>query len=121
MLVDPFGNETCLVNYGALPALMIEQPQADAIALVVGELAVNSSKHGALAHGGQVLVHAELEKTVLTIVWNELCNRPIEQHGREGGKGMALMGQIMHARGGSLNIEWQAHGLVATLSFELVA
>lgn len=121
MLVSPFGNEACLVTYGALPAVMLDQPQADAIALVVGELAVNSSKHGALAHGGKILVDAIQEKDLITIVWNERCDRLVQQHSREGGQGMALMGRIMRTRSGNLDIEWQAKGLVATLSFKLAA
>lgn len=118
-LISPFGNEACIVTYGDLPALLIDQPQADAIALVVGELAVNSSKHGALAFGGNILVEAVHEKNLLIIVWNEHCDRPIQQHAREGGQGMALMDQIMRTRDGNFGIEWQASGVIVRLSFTL--
>lgn len=118
-LVSPFGNDACPVSYGKLPKLLIEQPQADAIALVVGELAVNSSKHGALAYGGEILVDLVEEKTMLTIRWSEQCHRPVKQTEREGGQGMVLMDKIMRTRGGDLRIEWQTDGLVAALSFKL--
>lgn len=119
-LVMPFGSEYAQVTFGRLPALRLKQPQADAVALVVGELAVNSSKHGAIAHGGHVGVSAAHDQHGLSIIWRERCDRPVRQHAREGGQGMTLMNQIMRTRGGNLAVEWEDHGLVATLTFQLM-
>ena len=119
-LVRPFGSEYAHVTFGRLPTLRLDQPQADAVALVVGELAVNSSKHGAIAHGGDVNVSAAHDQHGLTITWRERCDRPVQQHAREGGQGMTLMNQIMRTRGGNLAVEWEDHGLTATLAFQLV-
>ena len=118
MLVSPFGNESSPVICENIPHVLIEQPQGDAIALVLGELAVNSSKHGAIAFGGKILVEAAHEKNLLTIVWNERSNRPVEHHARDGGQGLKLMDQIMQARGGTFQIEWQENGLLATMSLK---
>ena len=60
-LVTPFGNDTAQVAFDPLPAIALQQSQADAIALVVGELAVNSSKHGAFRHGGAVHITAAVD------------------------------------------------------------
>ena len=121
-LVTPFGNEASQVSFDPLPAITIQQSQADAVALVVGELAVNSSKHGAFAHGGAVHVTAAADDNdVLTIIWRERCDLPVKQRAREGGQGLKLMDQIMRARDGSMVVDWEDHGIVATLALQLVA
>ena len=121
-LVTPFGSEAAQVSFDPLPAIAIRQSQADAVALVVGELAVNSSKHGAFAHGGAVHVTAAAdENDVLAIIWRERCDLPVQQRSREGGQGLKLMDQIMRSRDGSIVVEWEAHGMVATLELRLAA
>lgn len=121
-LVTPFGNEAAQVSIDPVPAVTIQQSQADAVALIVGELAVNSSKHGAFAHGGAVHVTATADASeVLTIIWRERCNRPIQQHSREGGQGLKLMDRIMRARDGAIVMDWEDHGVVATLKLRLAA
>ena len=120
-LIMPFGNEAGQVRFDALPAITVQQSQADAVALVVGELAVNSAKHGAFAHGGTVNVSATESHEILTIIWRERCDMPIQRHSRDGGQGLKLMDQIMRARNGSMVIDWAEHGLVATLTIRLNA
>lgn len=121
-LVTPFGNDTAQVSFNPLPAIVLQQSQADAIALVVGELAVNSSKHGAFRHGGAVHVAATVdEHDSLKIVWQERCDISVQQNSRDGGQGFKLMNQIMGARNGTMVVEWEDHGIVATLTLELAA
>ncbi len=120
-LVTPMGNGEGQVSFDTLPAITVPQSQADAIALVVGELAVNSAKHGAFAKGGTVRVNAAAENQILTIVWRERCDRLVEHHSREGGQGLKLMNQIMRARNGSMIIDWENNGIVATLTLPLAA
>nr|WP_310522088.1 PAS domain-containing protein [Polymorphobacter sp.] len=121
-LVTPFGNDTAQVAFDPLPAIALQQSQADAIALVVGELAVNSSKHGAFRHGGAVHVTAAVDgNDVLTVVWRERCDLPVQQNAREGGQGLKLMDRIMRARDGSMVVDWEDHGIVATLALGLAA
>lgn len=118
-LVTPFGSDVVRIAFNGLPTLRIEQPQADAIALVVGELAVNASKYGALAHGGSIQVDAVHSGQLLKIVWRERCDRAFQQRARDGGQGMRLMSQIMNTRGGDLAVDWEEQGLNATLTFQL--
>lgn len=121
-LVTPFGNDTAQVGINPLPAIVLQQSQADAIALVVGELAVNSSKHGAFRHGGAVDVTSTVdEQNNLKIVWRERCDIPVSQNSRDGGQGLKLMNQIMLARNGSMVVDWEHDGIVATLTLELSA
>ncbi len=119
-LVMPFGTDTAQVSFDPLPAIALQQSQADAIALVVGELAVNSSKHGSFRYGGTVHVTAAVDESdVLTIVWHERCNQPVQQQSREGGQGLKLMDQIMRTRDGSMVVSWEDFGVVATLTLKL--
>ena len=120
-LITPFGNDAGQVTFDPLPAITVQQSQADAIALVVGELAVNSAKHGAFAHGGAVHVSAADENEILTIVWRERCDLRVQQRSRDGGQGLKLMDRIMHARDGSMVVEWEDYGMVATLTIRIAA
>lgn len=118
-LVTPFGSNVVRITFDSLPTLRIEQPQADAIALVVGELSVNASKYGALAHGGSIQIKADHSDRLLKIVWREQCDRAFQHNTRDRGQGMRLMAQIMKTRGGDLAVDWEEQGLKATLTFQL--
>lgn len=93
---------------------------ADAISLVVGELAVNSTKHGAIGHGGSIALkaapHPDLGNGQLLIEWRETSRRAITTTSREGGQGLSLIERICKARGGRFGITWGESGLVATLT-----
>jgi two-component sensor histidine kinase len=54
-----FGSEFCPVETTEVADMPIARALADTIALVVGELAVNSSKHGAIAHGGAITLSSQ--------------------------------------------------------------
>jgi PAS domain S-box-containing protein len=116
-LVSPFANQACTVTIDDVPALEITHGVADAIALAVGELAVNSSKHGALAHGGAIAVSCRSEPAMLSIVWAEITVGGVAATEREGGQGLALINRIMRARSGTLALAWRPDGLTATMSF----
>ncbi|HEX8382546.1 MAG TPA: PAS domain-containing protein [Sphingomonas sp.] len=118
-LVAPFDSPACPVVIDALPATAVEQGQADAIALVIGELAVNSAKHGALARGGSVHVGSAVEADRLSIRWTERMNGRILNREREGGQGLRLMERIVRARRGSFAIDWRDDGLAVELVFAL--
>lgn len=119
-LVMPFDSPGCPVVVAALPPARMTQGQADAVALTIGELAVNSAKHGALAGGGALRVGATVDADRLAIVWVERSHTAVAASSRPGGRGLQLIDRIVRARGGSLAIDWQSHGLTATLDFALV-
>nr|WP_246351915.1 PAS domain-containing protein [Sphingobium subterraneum] len=116
-LISPFQSPHCAIAIAPLPAALIEQGQADAIALVLGELAVNSAKHGALAHGGTIDVTAHAEPAALSLIWTEQSTKAVEAQDRAGGQGLKLIDRIVRARKGELTIDWQASGLTVTLRF----
>lgn len=116
-LVAPFSNGHCAIEIEPLPDIQIDQGRADAIALVVGELAVNSSKHGAIQHGGSVRVSGTAGDGGFSILWHETSAGPVATHARDGGQGLTLMQRIMKARGGALVMDWRDDGVDVTLDF----
>lgn len=94
--------------------------EADVISLVVGELTVNSTKHGAIGHGGGIALSARAEvvdgQPRHIVVWQEQSARPVASRTRSGGQGLSLIERICAARGGTFDIDWQDCGLNATLS-----
>ncbi len=116
-LVVPFDNLHCTTEIADIPDFEVDQGRADAIALVIGELVVNSSKHGAVHHGGRVRVYGRTAPDSFSIIWDETSHKAVEQHSRSGGQGLILMQRIMKARGGSITIDWRDDGLDVTLSF----
>ena len=99
---------------------VVERRVADVISLVVGELTVNSTKHGAIGHGGRIALTARVAgegpQSCHSIVWQEVSHHPVTATSRSGGQGLSLIKRICLARGGSFGIDWQDNGLVATLS-----
>jgi PAS domain S-box-containing protein len=116
-LVAPFDNPACPVVIEGLASAQVDQGQADAIALVIGELSVNSAKHGALAHGGEVRVDSHVAAGVLTIHWTERSALPRTREPGSGGQGLRLMERIVRARGGAIDFAWKQDGLAVTLTF----
>lgn len=118
-LLRPLDTVTCPVSIGTIAAATVNQGQADAIALVIGELSVNSAKHGALFHGGRVDVSSRCAEQQLVIEWDERSAVPPAQHEREGGQGLRLMERIVRARRGAINLTWNPSGLSVQLIFRL--
>ena len=117
-LIAPFDRESCPVEIGQARGLIVDQAQANAIALVLGELAVNSAKHGALNHGGSLHVTTVEIDGALTILWVENSDRPVTAHDRAGGQGLKLMERIVRARRGIIAYDWEDSGLSVKLTFE---
>lgn len=118
-LLEPFDSIACPIRIGLLPSVCVSRGKADAIALVIGELAVNSAKHGALAHGGELVIDAELTPGRVTVLWQETCLQAVKAQSREGGQGMKLIDRIVRARRGKFDISWRANGLDVVISFDL--
>lgn len=114
-LLQPFQTPHCLVECSGLPTSVVTQGQADALALVFGELAVNSSKHGALSSKGSIIVTALEDGEGVVIVWKERSARTVEAHDRSGGQGLRLIERILSARGGEISFNWFDDGLDATI------
>jgi PAS domain S-box-containing protein len=114
-LLDPFGHGQCAVTSTVSADMSVEQGVADALALVIGELAVNSSKHGALSSAGEIRVTADAHGPEIRLCWSERSDRPVAAHHRNGGQGLHLMQRILKARHGEISLDWQEFGLDARI------
>ncbi len=117
-LVDPFVRKETEVRVEIDAPTPISQSAADTIALVIGELSVNSTKHGALAHGGSIRVTADTADGI-TMRWDEECAREVIRHVREGGQGLNLIERIAKVRQGAFTLDWKSNGLSALLTLPL--
>ena len=115
-LVRPFVG-ICEIALEVEPRLEAERRVIDAIALVVGELVVNSTKHGAIGNGGTLRIEARqlAENDRIEILWREQSGRKVSARSRSGGQGLSLIDRIVKARKGALAIDWREDGLDARL------
>lgn len=118
-LLGPVDNTACPVLIDSLVSVTVDQGQADAIALVIGELSVNSAKHGALLHGGEIHVVSQIVEGSLVIEWVERSNIAPTRHERDGGQGLRLMDRIVRARRGNIALDWGKSGLTLRMGFPL--
>jgi len=115
-LLGPFGHAQCPVTATVSTEVTVDQGVADALALVIGELAVNSSKHGALSSIGSIAVTAEASAGGVDVHWRERSDRPVAAHERAGGQGLRLMQRILKTRNGEIDLTWLDFGLDARIS-----
>ncbi len=59
-LLEPYATPDCEIEIDVMPNAGLDQAQVDTLALVLGELAVNSTKHGALSAKGTIRVSGTL-------------------------------------------------------------
>lgn len=117
-LTAPFEGANAPFTIGTVPAVSIDRRQADAIALVIGELAVNSFKHGALGNSGTVHIDVVQEDGYLKVLWIEKLKDAVTERSREGGQGLSLIRDIVASRDGTIETIWQDAGLIVTIAFK---
>lgn len=116
-LADPFENAAETTVSVAVPDdIWIGRRNADAVAIVLGELVVNSAKYGAIGKGGSIALQGRQVDGTLTLAWSERTAAPRLASSRVGGQGLDLIERIARARSGTLSLDWQDHGVDATLT-----
>lgn len=114
-LLESYATPNCPIIVGAMPEVSLSQAQVDALALVLGELAVNSIKHGALSAHGTVGLAGKVSDGVITLSWSETSDRRVANREREGGQGLRLMSRVLASRSGGIDYEWAECGLQVTI------
>ena len=101
----------------SVPRMGIGEAAATNLALVLHELATNSVKHGALsADTGLLDVACLVDAGTASIVWTERGGPAVRAPSDAKGFGSGLLTRIMkHHFAGSVDYDWAAEGLVATL------
>jgi two-component sensor histidine kinase len=110
-LVMPYETLAAPVDLEQLPTCVLEQGEVDALAMVLGELCVNSIKHGALGSGDSVAVSGTCDTCGVALEWSEHSNKPVSRHAREGGQGLKIMQRVLAARNGTISLGWHHHGV----------
>lgn len=102
----------------AVPRMGVGERSANALAMVMHELATNSAKHGALSSdAGSLDISGESIDDRLKLVWAETGGPEITAVPELKGFGSDLILQIMaNELGGSVDYDWQKSGLVATVT-----
>jgi len=127
----PYADRECLYLTIDGPHQRLRPEAAQALALVLHELATNAAKYGALSQEGgclDVVWHVatdlragpagtEPDTDRLTLRWQERRGPPVMPPRHRGfGSTLIRMG-VTHQLHGDVNLDWQAEGLVCTLAF----
>jgi PAS domain S-box-containing protein len=115
-LARPMAGPECELSVAADPGLFVTDRGADVVGVVMGELAVNSGKHGAFRHGGAVSVEVVPQDDRVVVTWSERARVSVTDVSREGGQGLGLMGRICRINNVAFELSWQGSGPRITLS-----
>jgi two-component sensor histidine kinase len=104
----------------AVPRMGVGDTTATTLAMVMHELATNSVKHGALAvPTGMLDVTGRTEGDEVYITWAETGGPEVLHEPEMEGFGSRMIRRSVTSRlGGSLSYDWQATGLVVTLTMQ---
>lgn len=100
--------------------LTCNEQNASAIALVFNELATNAVKYGSLSAAlGSVDITWTVEDNAVHFLWIELGGPPVEPPTRAGFGSKLVELTVARQLAGSFEYDWQADGLVASVSLPL--
>jgi Signal transduction histidine kinase len=109
-LVMPFGfNKATTLTIDVVDAPLTKR-MSDALALILGELAVNSLKYGAIANGGSISIAGKIDGAELVMTWGEQSQAEPTPSSEEG-SGISLMKRLVQSYRGTFAIEWRGSAL----------
>ena len=117
LLID---SKNRIIQLGSIAAVDLNESMAKALALVIGELATNSMKYGALGNGGKIRIEAVRDERQLVIEWHESdglgsnASQPLSS-----GQGSQLNQRMLASIGASLNSEELPDGYFARVTIPL--
>jgi PAS domain S-box-containing protein len=110
-LVLPYATPTAPIALDTLPTCTLDQSEVDVLSMVLGELCVNSIKHGALGAGGSIRITGACDPAPLELVWSERSLAAVRAHSRQGGQGLKIMQRVLASRRGSVEHVWLPNGV----------
>ena len=101
------------------PETLLKPDVAQAVAVILHELATNASKYGALSGAkGQIkLTWSRTEDGQLTLRWTELAGPRVKVPERQG-FGSRLIEQTISQLGGKARFDWPSEGLVCEIALQ---
>jgi two-component system CheB/CheR fusion protein len=115
--VEPYVSREGQLTYGG-PGLRIRPEAANALGLVLHELATNAAKYGALsAIGGivSILWEQDADTGATRIQWTESGGPPVVQPARRGFGTTLIESSLSHGLGGELAVIYDPAGLRAEI------
>lgn len=114
-LIRLIAGPECALKIEAAAGLELNERGVDVDVVVIGELAVNSAKHGAFLHGGGVDLIATAEGSDVSLRWRERSAASVVDRTRDGGEGLGLMERICRVNDVTFDLSWHADGPEVTL------
>lgn len=106
------------------PSVILRPNRAVTLGMVVGELATNAAKYGALSNGGTVSVDWSVSGPAdarrLRLVWCERGGPPVAAPAHEGFGTRLVKRSLAAGLRGSAKLDYAPQGLTATLCFPLL-
>lgn len=118
VLLAPYDEKGASVRIRvSVPKMNVGESSSTTLALVIHELATNSAKYGSLSvASGTLDVSCNGQDDEVVIMWTERGGPPISAPATLEGFGSKLLHRGMAAQlGGSIDYDWSAEGVVATL------
>jgi two-component sensor histidine kinase len=101
------------------PDVRLGPDAAQALAIIIHELATNAVKYGAHSvSAGCVAVEWDVSGDGLTLSWSETCGPPAHKPSQEG-FGTRAISLLSMQLGGTVSTEWRRGGLVCTLAIPM--
>jgi two-component sensor histidine kinase len=102
------------------PPTLIEPNIAQAIAIVLHELATNAAKYGSLSQaGGRIeLAWNETASCEIALRWTESGGPPVEPPTRRG-FGSRVIERMIVQTGGAVHFDWRREGLVCNITLRV--
>ena len=121
-IVQAYDREATLVRCDGLPPIALGEQAVRLLALVLGELATNSLKHGALRRDLPVTLSGEHRDGVLLLDWREpLSSESSDQPRASEGSGFRLMERMARAHRGAFTMTQANSELAAHLEVPIGA
>jgi PAS domain S-box-containing protein len=118
VLLAPYDEKGASVRIRvSVPKMNLGERSGTALALVIHELATNSSKYGSLSvPSGTLDVSCNANDDEVVVVWTERGGPPVKAPEKLHGFGSKLVHRSMAAQlGGAITFDWNEEGVVATL------
>jgi PAS domain S-box-containing protein len=108
--LEPYGNK-CAELEG--PDVALKPASAQAIAVIMHELATNAAKYGALSVStGRIAIGWTRAEGDLIVRWREIGGPPVKRPTRRGFGSTAIRASIERQMDGTLSIDWDPAGVV---------
>lgn len=102
-----------------VPDLLVGETSITSIALVLHELATNSTKYGALGvDTGKISIAGSDSGETVKLIWTESGGPPPKGAPSKSGFGSGLIERAMLQMGGSITQEWPASGAIVTMEMK---